>query len=306
MNIKSKVLSFVLIFSFLCSPSFSQQENSSQEENTSSGPSQTESLFGIGGSFDLIDDVVSKVYFDIDILVPDLSNEDWHKEQYSTWSFFGFPKGIRAGFFRGTTPTEIDTNMIDPRFFIDGPSQDSALQVSRRILRERKSRRDVLGLHFSLSRPISKNVHWVVHSELWKRSYTFNFRDSIISADTSVVERTRLPISALAPPTESLSQATIYQAYFGVGALFYYWTDAIDLRVQPVVARGSALDRRFSDGSLWYYMVHFQAMEKELGISFGGKVRGSFSGENPDLILYVSKNFDFQKLASKISFNNGD
>ena len=308
-----RLLLLYLLLSLGAGPVLAQQKADDDK------PNDPRFLFGVGGSFDLLDDVISNVFFSTDVLVHHLGldGEDeeaaWWEKQGSRRSIFGLPEGIRAGFYRGTTPTEVDTNTALRVSYTRLPRPDSLLQLSRRVLRMREETRDILGVYFSSLRMVSRNVGWVLHAELQKRSVDASFEDSVLVTDTVRVVPVRQGVltPGFSSDDRSILQQTTYRGYLGAGLLLHYRNTAIDLRVQPIVAWGSStglIDPRAGRNVLekWRdatnYIVHFQVMEKELGIAFGGNVRGSFAGENPDLMIYFSKNFDLSRLSDKIKF----
>lgn len=66
-----------------------ENDSTLKESNKNEALEETDYLFGIGGSVDLLDDIIASTYFSIDVLVPNIIGINKNKAII----------GLRGGFF---------------------------------------------------------------------------------------------------------------------------------------------------------------------------------------------------------------
>lgn len=277
-------------------------------------PRDDEAVVSIGTSFDFLDGVrAADLYADLRVFSPALWN----------WTVFGRELrgfGVQGGIYQGRinssatpTPDSLDNFIFQTPV---GPVDSAGGQLVRtRTFRRHMSRRqNNLGLYMGINKVIGPNLYWVIAQvEVRKEDVRLSIRDTVLTDTTTRIEPAR-PLRAATVPVTRVFGETMYSPTVTTGLRLDMHRPGFDVILQPLIgtrlrdcsfdflASGQTGTRRACtvQPHLFHWEITYEVEASKSGIKLGGEVRG-FMDREPEILVYLAKEFTVEKLADLIS-----
>ncbi len=252
-------------------------------------PSKTGNAFiSVGTFFDYVSKVKPQdAYLEVGFLNTDIWNPPG--KWYSLWSK---TIGIGAGLFQHGGISEIDTVKIISAWF---PPLNSDEDFRREVLTGTTRKETVnQGLYFESTFKLWRNIYFLAHSELYKTYYDNLANFEVLEIDTTIAY---LDPSKNVPTSTrhsfALKSHREFYKFNGIGIFIKYDEENFSFSLKSVFGIPIIYDPNF-------YLIQFNIFVTNLGIKLGGEIRGSV-GQDPNLVLYLTKEFTFEELGDLIS-----
>jgi hypothetical protein len=268
-------------------------------------PRDDEAVVSIGTSFDFLDGArAADLYADLRVFSPSL------------WKAFGVQAGIYQGRISSNatpTPDSLDKFIFETPV---GPVDSAGGQVVRiRSFRRHMSRRqNNLGLYMGINRAIGPNLYWVIAQvEVRKADVRLSIRDTVLT-DTTVRIQPARPLRTGTVPVTRVFGATTYTPTVTTGLRLDMHRPGFDVILQPLIGTrlrdcsfdflpsGQTGTRRACtiEPHFFHWEITYEVEASKSGIKLGGEVRG-FMDREPEILVYLAKEFTVEKLAELIS-----
>lgn len=250
--------------------------------------------FGIGASFDLLDGLSqTDLYADLNIFLPNLEGSRW---------------GLEAGWYRGKTFSQLDTILREYSRVLPWSGSDTTTLQIRDKFNDTFSQSfnnfgffaaPFLRLGSKPTGPEYTRVYLETRFSYIKRKIRNKSIYLPIVSDTigsiPVTDAEKFPQSAL--PDSLVSNWTLHEAYFGVGATLHHVSKQFDFRLTPGFG---LVSNSTKSGYCGYYLIKFKLIEKKFGFKVGGELRGTLPNAPPFVTIYLAKEFSIKKLSKFI------
>ncbi|HEX2207887.1 MAG TPA: hypothetical protein VHG93_09405 [Longimicrobium sp.] len=279
-----------------------------------------EAVVSIGASFDFLDGLrANDLYSDVRVFTPRLWSRPPRGLREALPFFARSGVGVQGGIYQGRITAGENANRDSlPEFVFESPveSQDSGAtrQIRRRVFERSQSRREnTLNLYMGLNFEIGRDLYWVLPQiEIRKEDTRLSIRDTVISDTTVTVASNYRLVNQIAPVTRVIG-ITEYVPAVMTGPRLDMRRSTFNLVLQPLVGTSRMMACSREPGAptecerkwrLLQYDVTFELEAAQSGIKLGGEVRG-FQARNPNILIFLAKEFTIEKFAEFFTGSKG-